>query len=64
MRNNSAEVNAETLTLQEISMKKLMTLMLGLSLVLGSTTLFGKSSYDHTKKERKAKKNHKTKVKK
>ena len=45
-------------------MKKLMTLMLGLSLVLSSTTLFAKSSQDHTKKERKAKKNHKTKVKK
>ena len=49
MRNNSAEVSAEALTLQEISMKKLMTLMLGLSLVLGSTTLFAKGSSDHTK---------------
>ena len=45
-------------------MKKLMTLMLGLSLVLGSTTLFAKGSSDHIKKERKAKKNYKTNVKK
>jgi hypothetical protein len=45
-------------------MKKFITLMLGLSLVLGPTGLFAKSAKDATKKEKKAKKTHKNKVKK
>jgi hypothetical protein len=36
-------------------MKKLMTLMLGLSLVLGTTALFGQDTKDTTKKESKKK---------
>ena len=45
-------------------MRKIMTLMLGLSLVLGSNALFAKGAKDTTKKEKKAKKTHKTKTKK
>ena len=37
-------------------MKKLMTLMLGLSLVLGTTSLFAQDKSDDTKKEKKKKK--------
>jgi ABC-type nickel/cobalt efflux system permease component RcnA len=43
-------------------MKKLMTLMLGLSLVLGSTALFAKDAKDTTKKEKPAKKAKKKKT--
>jgi len=42
-------------------MRKFMTLMLGLSLVLGSNALFAKGGKDTTNKEKKAKKTHKTK---
>ena len=41
-------------------MKKIMTLMLGLSLVLGSTALFGEDKKDEPKKEKKSKKSKKT----
>lgn len=44
-------------------MKKLMTLMLGLSLVIGTTALFGQDSKDDTKKtEKKGKKGKKKKT--
>jgi hypothetical protein len=43
-------------------MKKLMTLMLGLSLVLGSTALFAKDTKDTGKKEKVAKKAKKKKT--
>ena len=43
-------------------MKKLMTLMLGLSLVLGSTALFAQDTKDTTKKEKPAKKAKKKKT--
>ncbi|HYL38436.1 MAG TPA: hypothetical protein VEV17_21135 [Bryobacteraceae bacterium] len=42
-------------------MKKLMTLMLGLSLVLGTTALFGQDKKDETKTEKKGKKGKKSK---
>ena len=43
-------------------MKKLMTLMLGLSLVIGTTALFGQDTKDDTKKtEKKGKKGKKGK---
>jgi len=37
-------------TLKEISMKKLMTLMLGLSLIIGATSLFGDEAGKDTSK--------------
>ncbi len=43
-------------------MKKLMTLMLGLSLVLGTTALFGQDKTDDTKKTEKKKKGKKKKT--
>lgn len=42
-------------------MKKLMTLMLGLSLVMGTTALFAGNPQDDTKKETKKKKGKKKK---
>lgn len=44
-------------------MRTIMTFMLGLSLILGSNALFAKGAKDTTKKEKKAKKTHKTKTK-
>ena len=49
-------------TLKEISMKKLMTLMLGLSLIIGATSLFGDDAgKDTSKKSEKSKKGKKKK---
>jgi hypothetical protein len=43
-------------------MKKLMTVLLGLSLVLGTTSLFGQDKTDDTKKTEKKKKGKKKKT--
>jgi hypothetical protein len=43
-------------------MKKLMTLMLGLSLVIGTTALFGQDTKDEKKTEKKGKKGKKKKT--
>ena len=49
-------------TLKEISMKKLMTLMLGLSLIVGATSLFGdEAGKDTSKSTQKGKKGKKKK---
>jgi hypothetical protein len=49
---------------QENSMKKLITLMLGMTIVLGSTALFAETAEKDKDKDKKVSKTHKTKTKK
>jgi hypothetical protein len=58
----SVERNLLPKTLKEISMKKLMTLMLGLSMLVGATAMFANDkTADTTKTTKKAKKAKKAK---
>jgi hypothetical protein len=52
----TVERNLLSKTLKETSMKKLMTLMLGLSMLVGATAVFAQTADTTTKTTKKAKK--------